>query len=121
MEIPKYFATLSPDLVTRKAPFWFRNWMARTLSSLFIKATGFPTKATDCWIRSSSRSLTLTIFYGSPCALSRGMIRSRTAVSTMDRAEMSKLMDNRATTLPLLLRIYMVEDFRTFPLALFVR
>ena len=39
--------------------------MARTLSSLFIRATGLPTRATDCWISSSSRSLTLTIFSGS--------------------------------------------------------
>ena len=48
MEIPKYFATLSPDLVTRNAPDSFRKRMARTLSSLFIRATGYPTRATDC-------------------------------------------------------------------------
>ena len=70
--MPKYFATLSPDLVTRNAPFSFRNWMARTLSSLFIRATGLPTRATDCSISSSSTSLTLMMRSGSVCSLSLG-------------------------------------------------
>ena len=65
--MPKYFAILSPDFVTRNAPLWLKKPMARILSSLFISATGFPTSATDCAISSSSSSLTLTIFSGSLC------------------------------------------------------
>ena len=87
--MPKYFAILSPDFVTRNAPFWLKKPMARILSSLFISATGLPTSATDWAISSSSRSLTLTIFSGSLCVLSFVSINSCTASSTIRSEEMS--------------------------------
>ena len=42
----------------RKAPVSLRNWMAFTLSSLFMRATGLPTSRTLCSMSSSSRSAT---------------------------------------------------------------
>ena len=87
--MPKYLATLSPDLVTRNAPFSLRKRMARTLSSLFIRATGLPTSATDCSISSSSRSLTLTIFSRLLLGPLPVEIRSWTAASTISSREMS--------------------------------
>ena len=41
-----------------------RKWMARTLSSLLIRATGLPMRRSDCSMRSSSRSLTLCVMRG---------------------------------------------------------
>ena len=89
LEMPKYLAILSPDFVTRNAPFSLRKRIAFTLSSLFIRATGLPTRATDWAISSSSRSLTLTIFSGSSCWGSPVEIRSWTALSTISSLEMS--------------------------------
>lgn len=43
----------------RKAPVSLRNWIAFTLSSLCISATGLPTSLTLCSMSSSSRSDTL--------------------------------------------------------------
>ena len=95
--------------------------MALILSSLFISAAGLPTRATDCWISSSSTLLMLTIFSGSACWGSWTEMKSRTAPAAIISAEMSKLMARMAVTLPRLLRMYMVEDFKTLPSGVRVR
>ena len=66
--------------------------MARTLSSLFISATGLPTRATLCSIRSSSRSLTFsTVIRSSLPRLSPSVVWTSPpmAFSIISRAEMS--------------------------------
>ena len=63
--MPKYLATLSPDLVMRNAPASFRNLIALILSSFVISAAGTPTSSTDSAMSSSRSSLTSwVIFFG---------------------------------------------------------
>ena len=89
IHISKYLATLSPDLVTRKAPLSLRKRMARTLSSLVMRATGLPTRATDWAMRSSRRLEILTIFSGSVWGGPWTEMSSLTAFSTIRSLEMS--------------------------------